>query len=136
MERRDFLNKIGLGAAFVLTSACLHSCKKDDTTAPAVDFIVDLTTSEATILKTPGNYIIKNQVVIARGTDGNYYAATVTCSHEGRKEITYNELSNTYLCTAHGAEYDLTGKGLNDNGKKGLTIYKTSVTGTTLRIYS
>ena len=41
-----------------------------------------------------------------------------------------------FHCTAHGARYDTQGKGLNGNGARGLATYQTSLTGTTLRIFS
>ena len=137
MQRREFLEKIGIGAAFAITATCLGSCKKDDpapTPALAVDFTVDLDTE--TKLLTKGNYIIKDGVVVAFGNDGTYYACTVICTHENLKKVTYNKTTNEFFCTEHSARFDLTGKGLNDEGKKGITIYKTALTGKSLRVYS
>lgn len=132
MERRLFLEKIGIGAAFVLTTSCLQSCKKD--TAVAADFTIDLSATANAALKTNGGYIVNSGVVVARDNGGNYVAATQTCTHEGRVQITLS--SNEWYCTAHGARFSLTGSGLNANGSKGLTIYKTSLSGTSLRVYS
>lgn len=138
MERRDFLEKLGIGAAFVLTTSCFQSCKKDDDTPSvtpgAVDFTVDLNVETA--LKTKGNYIVKNNTVVAFGNDGRYYAATLVCSHEDLKKVTYNKATNEYFCTEHEARFDLTGKGLNKEGSKNLTIYQTALTGATLRVFS
>lgn len=136
MQRREFLEKIGIGAAFAITATCLGSCKKDTTATPAavVDFTVDLDTE--TKLLTKGNYIIKNEVVVALGTDGTYYACTVICTHEDLKKVTYNKATNEFFCTEHSARFDLTGKGLNKEGTKGITIYKTALTGKSLRVFS
>lgn len=134
MERRKFLEQLGVGAAFALTASCLGSCKSDTAVSP-VDFTLDLNDSANANLKTNGGYIVKNGAVVARTTSGSYVAATVTCSHEGQQRITYNSQGQWY-CTAHGALFDATGKGLNSNGSKGLTIFKTELTGTTLRVYS
>jgi cytochrome b6-f complex iron-sulfur subunit len=139
MERRDFLEKLGIGAAFVLTSSCLGSCTKSDY-APtgAVDFTVDLALPANSALAANGGYIIDsaNKIVVARDTAGNYVAATQVCSHEGKVQVAYNKASNNYVCSAHGATFSLTGSGTNSNGSKGLTIYKTTLTGTKLRVYS
>ena len=137
MERRDFLEKLGIGAAFVLTSSCLGSCTKTDA-APAgtVDFTLDLTASANAALTTNGGFIISNKVVVAKDTSGNYVAATQVCSHEGNVQVSYNKAANNYTCSAHGATFDLLGKGTNANGSKGLTIYKTSLSGTSLRVFS
>jgi nitrite reductase/ring-hydroxylating ferredoxin subunit len=134
MERRDFLEKLGIGAAFVLTSACLGSCKKDAVT-PA-DFTVDLNAAGNAALKTNGGYIVTNGVVVARTMGGEYVAATVTCSHEPRKQIIYEKNANEWVCTEHDARFDISGKGLNSKGSKGLTVYQTSLTGTSLRIFN
>ena len=133
MDRRHFLERLGIGAAFALTASCLGSCKSD--TVSSVDFTIDLNDSAYSALKNNGGYVIKNGAVVARTTTGEYAAATVTCSHEGQNQITYNSQGQWY-CTAHGATFDATGKGLNSNGSKGLTIFKTTLTGTSLRVYS
>jgi cytochrome b6-f complex iron-sulfur subunit len=136
MTRKEFLNSLGLGAAFVLTTNCLNSCTKDSNTADSVDFTIDLSDASNASLATNGSYVVRNNTVIARTNDGNLVAATLICSHEGEKKVTYNKATNEYLCTAHNARFDLQGAGLNSNGNKGLTIYQTSLTGTILRIFS
>lgn len=139
MERRDFLEKIGIGAAFVLTTSCFGACQKTDyAPTSAVDFTLDLAAAENVSLTANGGFIISsaNKVVVARDTSGNYVAATQICSHEGKVQVAYNKATNNYVCSAHGANFDLTGKGTNSNGSGGLTIYKTQLTGTKLRIYS
>jgi nitrite reductase/ring-hydroxylating ferredoxin subunit len=134
MTRQEFLSTLGLGAAFVLTTNCLSSCAKDNSTS--VDFTIDLSDANYASLKTNGNYLVINGTVVAKTTTGEYVAATVTCSHEGQKQVKYDKSSNNYYCTAHGARFDLQGGGLNNNGSGGLTVYKTTLTGTSLRVYS
>ena len=136
MTRNEFLSRLGMGAAFVLTTGCLGSCKKDTPTpSNSVDFTLDLNAASNADLKTPGLYVIVNDVVVARTLDGGYAAATVICSHEGRKEISYTS-ANEWECGAHGARFSVAGKGLNSEGSKGLKIYNTTLTGTSLRVFS
>ena len=92
---------------------------------------IDLTTSTA--LKTVGGYLIQSGIVVAQSSAGVYVAATQTCSHEPKKKIIFNKTE--YYCTDHGARFDLTGKGLNSFGSKGLTVYKTATDGKTLVVY-
>lgn len=135
MERREFLLKLGGGAAIALAAGCVGACSSS--TAPTnVDFTLDLSLADYTTLNTKGNYIIKNDIVVAHGTDGNFYAAAVLCSHENEKKVMYDKSKNQYFCTAHGATFNLAGTGTNTNGKGGLTIYKTSLSGTVLRVFS
>lgn len=132
MERREFLEKLGIGAAFVLATSCLHSCTADS--ASPVDFTLNLDEPANAALKINGGYVVTNGTVVARTKAGDYVAATLVCSHQEQKQVTYRSSTDSYYCTAHGAEFDLKGKGLNSNGSKGLTIYTTTLTGTTLRV--
>jgi cytochrome b6-f complex iron-sulfur subunit len=45
-------------------------------------------------------------------------------------------LNGQFYCTEHGAKFDTTGKGLNSEASKGLTVYKTELTANSLRVYS
>ncbi len=129
MTRNDFLKQLGLGAAFVLTSSCLHGCSKDDEnadvpTAPDANLRIDLTEAGAEELLVDGGYIIREKVVIARTIDGKFAAATLICSHAGNENVLYNKTADEWQCTVHGARYEVaSGDGLNDFGSKGLRIY-------------
>ena len=133
MERRDFLAQLGIGAAFVLTASCLNSCSKSS--AP-VDFTLNLTDAANANLNANGGYIVTNGVVVAKTISGSYVAATVVCTHEGFSKVYYNKQADNFTCAEHGAQFSLTGTGLNQNGSGGLTVYKTTLTGTSLRVYS
>ena len=137
MDRKEFISKLGIGAAFALTCPCIIGCSKDtldDDETPSVDFTVDL--NEFDVLRTPGSFIIQNEVVVANNLDGNFIAATIKCSHEGLRQIQYDRLADHWECTAHGARFTQEGEGLNANGANGLTTYNVSQDGDTLRIFS
>lgn len=147
MERREFLESLGLGAAFVLTATCLHSCANNNsniitpttptgtTGATNTDLLtLDLTVASNAALKTNGGYVIEKGIVVARDKNGNYVAATQTCSHQGLQGIYYDLASNSYFCNVHGAQYNLAGAGLNSTGSRGITIYTATLNGTTLHI--
>lgn len=137
MKRKEFLEKLGVGAAFVLTSTCLGGCTKDKADPPRdINFTIDLEDAKYEELQTFGNYIIEDQIVIARSNAGDYLAATLLCSHEGLSQITYSNREGSWFCTAHEARFDDAGEGLNANGSKGLTIYNTELTDNLLRIFS
>lgn len=97
-------------------------------------FTIDLTSSEASKLTNNGGYMVKNNIVVAKNLNGAFVAATVICSHDLIKKVTFK--SNEFYCTEHGARFDQTGKGLNNKGKKGLKIYKISQDGSILSILS
>ena len=135
INRHEFLRKIGFAGsalAAIYFSGHLQSCANDRVSPAPTNLTLDLTSSENTALKTKGGYVIKDGVVIARSNTGTYIAATLTCSHEGKNQITYQ--TDHFYCTAHGAKYDNTGKGLNSEGKKGIAVYTTTLVGNTLTI--
>jgi len=137
MDRKEFIEKLGLGAAFVLTSTCLGSCSRDMAEPlKDVDFTIDLDLEKYLPLANFGSYVIEDQVVIARSNTGEYLAATLICSHQDLSQITYSSIEASWYCTAHGAKFDDEGVGLNPNGSKGLTIYNTEANGNILRVFS
>lgn len=94
---------------------------------------LDLTEVANSKLKVSNNYRVVSSIVVALSKTGQYIAATITCTHEPLKQITYYD--GEWYCTAHGARFSEVGKGLNKNGSKGLTIYKTATDGKTLIVY-
>ena len=133
IKRNEFLKKLGFSGAALFALYTLDSCQNESNVAPLTgDITVDLADASNAQLKTNGGYVIKNGVVIARVNATTYIAATLTCSHEGKTQITFK--NNEWYCTAHGARFDQTGKGLNTEGKKGLKIYQTTVLNSTLTV--
>ncbi len=140
MERREFLESLGIGAAFVLTATCLGSCKSDaETPTPSgIDFNLDLNAAANTSLKNNGGYVVdtSRKIVIARDNGGNYVAVGLTCPHENRDNILFDGGKNKFRCTVHGSEFDLQGKVSQGPADKAIALYKTSLSGTTLRVFS
>ncbi|MBB4078691.1 nitrite reductase/ring-hydroxylating ferredoxin subunit [Lewinella aquimaris] len=140
MNRKDFLNNLGIGAAFALTATCLGGCSKEEdeaftpTPSTGIDFTLDLNATENAPLATDGGYVVRNKIVVARTLTGDYVAATQQCSHEGNLAVQLR--NDEWYCTVHGARYTLAGDGLNQFGSNGLTTYKTALNGTDLRVFS
>lgn len=141
MTRKEFFSKAGFGAAIVLAPACLvgltTSCSKDDINAsnqaPSnVDFTVDVSSGS---LASNGGFMISQGIVIARTNTGSFLAVSAACSHEGTF-VNYVANSNSFHCPDHGANFSTSGQHLNGPGSGNLTQYNTSLTGSTLRIYS
>jgi cytochrome b6-f complex iron-sulfur subunit len=59
---------------------------------------------------------------------------TQVCSHEGKVKVVYQNAE--FYCPEHGAKFDVNGRGLNSNGKNGLTVYMTALNGSLLRVTS
>ncbi|MHA8051786.1 Rieske 2Fe-2S domain-containing protein [Aquirufa sp. ROCK-SH2] len=140
IKRNEFLKSLGLKGASLMAVYCgvstLSSCSKEESITPAsnVDFTLDLSQSANSALTKDGGYLINNRVVVARISSTNYVAVTQICSHENKVAVIY--MGGGFYCLEHGATFDTTGKGTNGNGARGLTAYKATLTGTSLRIYS
>ena len=139
MDRKEFLEKLGIGAAFALTATCLGGCAKDTSPEPKdIDISINLSEDKYSALHNLGGYVIQDEIVIARSivSSEGYLAASITCSHESLQQIIYNANNGEWFCTAHGARYDIEGSGLNPVGNGGLVVYKTTLEGNTLRIFN
>ena len=152
MDRRHFLESIGIGAAFALTATCLQSCKHEfiapattgstnnntgtTTTNTAASFTINLDDPANASLKSNGGYIVVKGIVIAKDLNGNYVAVTQVCSHANRAQIVFSS-ANEFYCNAHGARFTTAGVGLNSAGRGGLQTYKTVLEGTAiLRVFN
>ena len=140
INRNEFLKSLGLKGAALMAVYCgvagLTSCKNEASgVTPNVTSgteLVSLDLNTTTALKNVGGYIQTNNVVVAQVSTGKYVAVTQICTHEGKKEVIFQ--GGEFYCTAHGARFDTTGKGLNSNGSGGLKLYTVTVTGTTLKV--
>lgn len=133
ISRNNFLKQLGFTGASLLAIYGLDSCVNETGTTPIGNITVDLSAAENAVLKTNGGYKVINSIVVANN-NGTYIAATLICSHEGQRQITFS--NKEWYCTAHGARFDTNGKGLNSNGNKGLTVYQASLSGNILTINS
>ncbi|MHA8100644.1 ubiquinol-cytochrome c reductase iron-sulfur subunit [Aquirufa nivalisilvae] len=140
IKRHEFLKSLGLKGASLVAVYCgasaVSSCKNETGITPSssADFTLDLSQAAYSKLNTVGSYVITQNIVIARVSSTAFAAVTQICSHEGRAAVIYS--GGGFYCPEHGATYDTSGKGLNANGSRGLTTYKTTLTGNSLRVYS
>ncbi|MDA9554946.1 Rieske 2Fe-2S domain-containing protein [Pelobium sp.] len=140
MDRKEFLNAIGMGAAAVAVFNCI-GCAKNNTGSPSdpapsnVDFTLDLTASANSALSTNGGYIYANGIIVARTTTGAYIAVSQTCTHENYRVI-FRGSAQQFYCQNHGAAFAQNGAVINGPANQALKQYNTQLTGTNLRIYS
>lgn len=98
MERREFLELVGLGAGSMLLLTCLGGCKKDKTTPKLnVDFTLDLGQPANATLNNNGGYLVTNKVIVARTLAGAYIAVAAACTHQG-STVAYQASSHRFHC--------------------------------------
>ena len=80
INRKQFLNKLGLGVGAIMATYCLGgltNCNEgSDIIVPDVDFILNLDDQAYDDLKTVGGHVRKNKVVIALVSEGNFVAVS------------------------------------------------------------
>lgn len=139
MNRNKFLKELGFKGAALVALYCSGACTYDHSSINPnypVDFTIDLNDPEYNALKSEESFLITQSIVVVHTTGSTFVAASIVCSHEGLPEITFDSARNIFSCNAHGAEYSLSGKSLNERGKNGIKIYQTSLSETNLRIYA
>jgi len=92
MDRKQFLEQIGLGSAAILVGMCMGGCSKTEgggTTTPpsSVDFTLDLTSATYSALNTTGGFIYKDGLIVAKTVSGTFIAVAAACTHQGKCSI-------------------------------------------------
>ncbi|WP_316847686.1 ubiquinol-cytochrome c reductase iron-sulfur subunit [Pedobacter psychrodurus] len=141
MDRKVFLNSIGMNAAAFALITCL-GCKKtdgsssSDTSGPTgVNFTLDLSLSANAALLNNGGSLLSNGVIVAKTKTGAYIAVQRSCTHESYT-LTYQSANSRFYCPNHGAIFSESGAVTNGPASRSLTVYNTQLTGTTLKVYS
>jgi cytochrome b6-f complex iron-sulfur subunit len=145
MERKEFLSLLGTSAATLFAAGCLGSCsssKADDPQPGGTnngntskkDFTLNLALPANSSLKTPGNALISNGVIVAFTNNSEYVAVSSTCTHQGGT-VMYDAAGKKFDCPVHGSVFSENGSVVNGPATVALKTYKTTLTGNNLRVY-
>lgn len=133
MQRDEFIKLLGTGS-LLACAGCIDSVNSYP--APSgVDFNLDLTIGENTILQSPGGSLIKNGVIIVRQQTGEFLVFSRSCTHQGAS-IRYQPSQNNFVCPRHYSYFDISGFPINGPAVFALRKYKTELNGNNLRVYS
>lgn len=149
MERKDFIEKVGLSTASILIFGCMQSCSKSDGPAPAqsngsnnntvktIDYTINITTNPYISLNTAGGFYVDktNNIIIARTLTNEFIAVSSICTHQ-QVVIDYEANNNRFYCSGHGSTFSTAGAVLNGPAAAPLKQYKTAISGNNLRIYA
>ncbi len=131
---------MGVGASALVLPACLatlagcSSSAENSFPAPPtnVDFTVDVATGA---LANNGGFLVQNGIIIGRTTTGSFIAVSAACTHQGTI-LQYVSATNSFFCNNHGSNFNSTGDATNGPATKSLTVYATTLTGASLRVFS
>lgn len=133
MNRKDFIRLMGTGALAVVVLNQL-GCSKSDS-IPNKDFTIDLNDPQYSALLNPGGSVYINSLIVFKAVDGNFYALSQICTHEGCT-VEYLEAQNDIFCPCHGSQYDIQGNVTHGPSTTPLFQYATSLSGTTLHVFT
>jgi len=149
MERKDFIEQVGLSAASILIFGCMQGCSKSDSpaaptpppsnnnTTKAIDFTINITLNPYSSLNTAGGFYVDktNNIIIARTLTNEFIAVSSLCTHQ-QVTIDFEPSNNKFSCSAHGSVFSTTGAVLNGPAASPLKQYKTTLTGNSLRVFA
>lgn len=162
LSRGQFLKQLGLNSAALMSFYCLGTtmtaCTNNTadptpvptTTTPtstptntgitgttkgsSIDFSLDLTNDNFKKLKTEGQFLYVEDIIIANAK-GVFVAISKVCTHQGTT-IEFRSANNDFKCPNHGSEFKLDGTVQKDPATMGLAVFKTSLSmdGNSLKI--
>lgn len=146
MERKEFLSLLSASTASFLVMGCLGGCSKKAMDDPDMqpnqpggggtktDFTLNLDDAGNASLKTKGNALVKNGVIVAHTNAGAYIAVSAACTHQGTT-VEYQASASRFHCPNHGSNFTETGAVLNGPAAAPLKEFKTTLTANNLRVY-
>ena len=151
MERKDFIEQVGLSAASILIFGCMQACSKtgpsdgnssqtggsnSGSTNSKIDFTINISIAPYNALNSSGGFYVDktNNIIIARTLANDFIAVSSLCTHQ-QVTIDFDSKNNRFYCSAHGSAFNLTGAVTNGPANTALKAYKTSLSGNNLRIY-
>lgn len=143
MERKEFLNAIGISVAAVCTG-CLAACSKSNNSTggtPAVgggnNGTVNFATNLGSELLNVGDFKVNSGVILVRLAATNdvssFTAVTTTCTHQGNT-VGWNAGQKQFVCPAHGSTFNTDGGVVIGPATQSLTKYKIAISGNTLTV--
>ncbi len=135
MERRKFIiRSMQAGAAIAIPFAV--SCSKDeddDILLPGDDITIDLDSSQYSTLKTAGNSVTLQGIIVANTGNEVFVALSSVCTHQGCT-INYSHANTNFPCPCHGSVFSVQGSVLNGPATTAVKKYTVSREGNVLTI--
>lgn len=150
MDRKEFIEQVGLSAASILIFGCMQACSKSEvssnTSSPNnnanngttnVDFTINISIAPFNSLNTAGGFYIDKakNIIIARTLKNDFIAVSSICTHQ-QVTLEFQANNNRFYCPGHGSTFTTTGSVSNGPAAVSLRQFKTALTGNNLRVYS
>ncbi len=156
IKRGEFIRSLGLSSAALMAFYCmgtLTSCSSKNDPAPvapvtpdpkppttgvgltgnaetskgAINFTLDLTSTDYKTLKTAGEFVKVGDVLVANTKGGNFVVVQRLCTHQGLDGLSYRLGSDDIGCNVHGSVFATSGTVKNGPAASALKVYKTAL---------
>lgn len=97
-----------------------------DVSKGAINYTLDLNSSDYTKLKTVGQFVIVGSTLVAKAKDGSLIALSKSCTHQGT-EVSYRTATDDIFCPNHGSQFTTAGAVKVGPASSPLTQYKTAL---------
>jgi cytochrome b6-f complex iron-sulfur subunit len=150
INRGAFLKDLGLSSSALMAFYCLGgltACSSETEPSPAtppavtpppvatkIDFVLDLTSNDFKKLKTEGEFVYKDAIIIANVKGGKYVALSKACTHQNTA-VQYRLNNDDFWCPTHGSEFGTGGKVNKSPAASPLIVYNTELKADALRIF-
>lgn len=153
MERKRFLNLVGISVGAVILQNCMSGCSNASNPSPAVmppaippatgggtttvsgltgnnsiakgtiDFTLDITDKNFSVLATNGKALISGDIIVARTKTGDFLALAKACTHQGTT-VDFVPDKTGFNCSNHGSNFDSAGNATNGPAVAALKSFK------------
>jgi cytochrome b6-f complex iron-sulfur subunit len=146
LNRGQFLKELGLSSGALMAFYCLGgltSCSTEEAPAPVaptpptsskLDFTLDLSSTDFSKLKTEGQFVYKDSVLIANVKGGTFVALEKACTHQGTN-LQYRLNNDDFWCSNHGSTFNSKGAVTKSPASSGLKVYSTELKDNKLRVF-
>lgn len=148
MERKDFIEQVGISAASIFIFGCLQACSKSESSSPTqpggnnnnnkpIDFTINIAVAPYSNLNTSGGFYVDrtNNIIIARTLTNEFIAVSSVCTHQ-QVTLDFVANNNNFYCSGHGSTFSTSGAVTKGPAATALKQYNTAISGNNLRIYA
>lgn len=124
MQRRKFINYVGLGAIASYLPVALAACTQNDTTAEQTSTAPKLLTLGTVAQLEETGFLLNEEaeVMVVQNSAGEFVAVNPICTHQGCTVEWQKD--NTFLCPCHAAKYAADGRVLAQPAPSPLSTYE------------
>ena len=155
MKRGEFLRSLGMSSAALMAFYCmgtgLTACSKSSDPAPstpttpggtsgltgnaetskgAINFTLDLTSTDYKALKTEGEFVKVGDVLVANTKGSKFVAIQRLCTHQMFDNVSYRLSSDDFMCSQHGSVFATNGTvkvAAGGPGQPAMKLYKSTL---------